>query len=219
MDTTVCPEHAPSPYVGCGPCRADILVSGDARAMAAWHARREQSRCDALFPPRFVKATADHPEVVAWCEAWEDTDDPRSLLLTGKVGRGKSHQAYGALRRAVTGPRSCGWTAIGCADLFASLRPGSKSRDTEATMQSYRTCGLLLLDDVGAATLTEWAEETLFRVVDGRYGAMLPTIATTNIPASDLGGVLGARITDRLVEICDVVVLDGPTWRRQGRAS
>jgi DNA replication protein DnaC len=179
---------------------------------------------EATIPAHYARAVADHPAVVAWVKQLVDhavaarhtvpalADGP-SLLLCGKVGRGKTHQAWGAIRAlAVTGLR-VSWTVSTAADLYASLRP-RPGVDAETVFQRYATSRLLVVDDLGASKSTEWTEEINYRLINHRYEHELPTLFTSNVPPKDLAGELGERVASRLVEMTTRVVLTGEDRRR-----
>ncbi len=178
--------------------------------------------CDTRFPPRYRDAVADHPEVATWADKFvADPDNSPGLLLLGAVGRGKTWQAYGAMRIAAmalrpargVGYRGISWAAHTYPDLMAKLRPRS-GVDTEAELERLRKLDLLVVDDLATAKTTEWVEEATYRIVSGRYDAMKPTIFTSNLPLDQLRGAIGDRIASRLAESCTRVVLDGPDRRR-----
>jgi DNA replication protein len=208
-----CPHDA-SPTT-CSACAAEAK-GGSPEGARRWRAIRATADCDRRIPRRYVNAVADHPQVLAWIGQYTaDPDQAPSLLIAGPTGVGKTWQAYGALR-AVTIATGRTWQATTYADLIASLRPGSGS-DPEGALRAYRTAGLLLVDDLGAAKTSEWVEETTYRLINGRYEDMLPSIFTTNLPLADLRAGLGDRIASRLVEMCTRVALTGPDRRRQPR--
>jgi DNA replication protein DnaC len=179
---------------------------------------------EASMPVHYASAVADHPDVAAWvralvaCAVAARRTVPTllegpSLLLCGAVGRGKTHQAWGAVRAlAVTGLR-VSWRVTTAADMYAALRPRA-GVDGEV-FRAYADARLLVLDDVGASKGTEWTEEVNYRLVNHRYENELPTLFTTNVPPKDLGEALGARVTSRLVEMTTRVVLTGPDRRRR----
>jgi DNA replication protein DnaC len=181
------------------------------------------AQCDTRFPARYRAAIADHQAVVAWIRRFVGTDlgDAPGLLLLGGVGRGKTWQAYGALRVVATTVRpvrGAGWrgpsfAAYTYADLMASLRPRS-GIDAEALIDRYRTLDVLLVDDLAAGKSSEWVEEATYRIINGRYEAMRPTIYTSNLPLDQLRDTIGDRIASRLAETCTRVILDGPDRRR-----
>lgn len=195
-----------------------------------YHRRRRAQfalgRWAGATPRRYQDATATDPQVVAWADAV--IADPlcgRSLLITGSTGTGKTHQAYGALRRiAEAGPENYDAVAVAAPDLYGELRAAGSAADVERRIGHLCRVPLLYLDDLGAAKRSEWVEEITYRIINGRYNAMLPTALTTNLPTVrpeqpknwqgvTLPEALGDRVTSRLVEMCDVVAMAGPDRR------
>lgn len=168
------------------------------------------------IPPRFRDATATAPGVTAWCDgltrayAAGDMAAVKPLLITGRTGVGKTHQAYGAVRRIMAAGIVIGWLASTAPDLYARLRP-KPDVDSEAEFRRWADTPLLLLDDIGAAKDSEWTEEVLYRLVNHRTECMLPVIYTTNLPILgpvSLKSASSERVFSRLAE-CDVVTLKG----------
>jgi DNA replication protein DnaC len=217
LDT--CRDHDQQAPTACSACRADALAAHDNDTLRRLDQVRAMATCDRLFPRRYRDALPDESRVAAWTRRVDTNDHTSpSLLLLGLVGRGKSWQAYGALRGVLAQHPSTDWAAITFADFAASLRP-RPGVDSEAEMGRYRTAGLLLLDDIGTAKGSEWVEEVTYRLVGYRYDAMLPTIYVTNLVPDQLRDALGDRIASRLAETCQRVVIDGPDRRRHIRAA
>lgn len=87
-------------------------------------------------------------------------------------------------------------------------------------METYRKCGLLILDDLGAEKPTEWVRERIFSIIDYRYGNMLPTWGTSNLTPDKLADQIGERAFWRLIEECDVIEVNGVNLReRRGKAA
>lgn len=214
-------EHGQPAYLTCPDCDA----ADEARQLAERAAEvvdNANARCDRLFPARYRAATPSHPDVARWVDDYRAKGaDAPSLLLVGPTGTGKTWQGYGALRQAVTHPRpargvgyrATDWRAATYADLLASVRP-SGSTDPEATLEGYRTAPLLLVDDLGVAKNSEWVEDVTYRLINGRYQEMRPSIFTTNLSIDQLREALGDRIASRLAEICRRVILSGVDRRR-----
>lgn len=217
-----CDKHPGNPWLDCYEChRADF------EAQAAEAAQKATERCDERFPRRYLEARTGHPEVLAWI-AGMAKPDPRSLLLLGPTGTGKSYQAYAALRSVVSTPiqvfdrdgrrlqhyRTHTWAALTFADLCATLRPRGRDHDPEAVLEKYRKTSVLLIDDLGAAKASEFVEEATYRLINGRYEDMRPAIFTTNLALPELKNAIGDRIASRLAETCTRVVLSGPDRRR-----
>lgn len=181
------------------------------------------------MPPRYRAAVADHPQVMDWARQVADTavapspgarrqvTTGPSLLMAGVVGAGKTHQAYGAVRELVRSGVGVRWRAITAADLYAELRP-RQGVDSERELAIVSRCPLLILDDLGAARVTEWVEEITYRLINRRYNLMLPTLITTNLAIRDLRSYLGDRVASRLAQMTTRVEFE-PVDRRRHRAA
>jgi DNA replication protein DnaC len=197
----------------------------------AWHRRARAeyalNRWKTATPPRFRDAEATLPEVEAWADhALSDTASAGALLLTGTTGTGKTHQAYGAMRRiAAGGPDKFELIAVNSADMYGSLRPSQVMGAAERELRRLSEVQYLLLDDLGTAKTSEWTEEITYRLINYRYNHCLPTIITSNLPARDdqgpdLTDFVGARVASRLAEMVTTLVpLVGNDRRRGGRAA
>jgi DNA replication protein DnaC len=75
----------------------------------------------------------------------------------------------------------------------------------------------LVLDDLGRERATDFAIETLFRLVDHRYSADLTTLVTTNYRPNELVQRGYDAIVSRLVEVGDVVSLKATDYRLERR--
>ncbi|WP_434593792.1 ATP-binding protein [Streptomyces sp. A5-4] len=190
------------------------------------------SPLDALLagmPPRYQAAVADHPQVLAWARdvaeaaiapsvgARRQVTTGPSLLMAGVVGAGKTHQAYGAVRRLVQGGVGVRWRATTAADLYADLRP-RPGVDSERELAAVSRCPLLIIDDLGAAKASEWVEEVTYRLINRRYNYELPTLITTNLAIKDLRAYVGDRIASRLAQMTTRVEFE-PVDRRRHRAA
>ena len=153
------------------------------------------------------------------------TKDHIGLLLIGGTGTGKTHLAVAALRQIM----SKGFQGLFCnyQTLLNSIKRGydaaSNSSDQEAYITALKT-EVLLLDDIGAHSITGWVEDTINSIVTYRCDNRKPLIATTNLPDGDVGHSkmkrsasgnieydttlaerIGARARSRLLEMCTVI--------------
>ncbi|MFH8409572.1 ATP-binding protein [Streptomyces sp. NPDC018019] len=196
---------------------------------AHWHrrARAEAAlkRWETATPPRFRRAEATVPAVTAWADrVIEDPSTAGALLLTGPTGTGKTHQAYGALKRvAASGPATYELIGTNSADMYGSLRPSEVVGSSERQLDRLSRVRLLLVDDFGTAKTSEWVEEITYRLINYRYNHCLPTVLTSNLPARDDNGpdltdFVGDRIASRLAQMVTVVPMVGEDLRRAGVA-
>lgn len=74
------------------------------------------------------------------------------------------------------------------------------SSGSEKVAAGTATTGLLVLDDLGADKASEWVLEQLYAIVSARYDRQAPTLATSNLTASQLARSGYGRIVSRLAE-------------------
>ena len=186
---------------------------------------RREATTDAQqrVPRLYRNATVTDPAINIWLAdllaeavAERGRRDPvvrtgRSLLLSGAVGVGKTHNVYGAVWVLAASGDRCQWRVMTMADAYALLRPRD-GRDTEDDFESLARVGLLVLDDVGAAKSSLWTEEILYRLINYRCEHCKPTVITTNL--SRLIPAVGERVASRLAHMCESVTLTGPDRRR-----
>src|SRR3979409_1669754 len=118
-------------------------------------------------------------------------EPPTWLLLTGPPGCGKTHLAAPIANRQIELGTEVFFTVV--PDLLDHLRAtfapgGDVSYDD--LFETVKNSPLLVLDDLGTQSSTQWAQEKLFQIMNHRYTANLPTVMTTNESTS--------RLDDRL---------------------
>ena len=184
------------------------------------------SRWSAAVPYRYRNATASHPDVTAWADRTaRDLRAGGFLVINGTIGTGKTHTAYGALRRiAEAGPFNFAMVATTAPDMYGLLRPKGSEKGSEHELKQLARIPLLLIDDLGTEKLSEFTEETTYRILNERYNQCLPLIITTNLMTRantpgepDLASHLGDRLTSRLVQTSHIVTLAGVDLRRTHR--
>jgi DNA replication protein DnaC len=136
-------------------------------------------------------------------------DPPSWLLLCGPPGCGKTHLAAAIANRQIELGVEVFFAVV--PDLLDHLRgtfaPGSEVSYDEL-FETVKTSPLLILDDLGTQSSTQWAQEKLFQILNHRYTADLPTVITTNEAIRQLDERLRARLEDRRVWRVDVINSD-----------
>lgn len=122
------------------------------------------------------------------------------LILKGKVDIGKSHLAIAICRR---------WLERGVPAIYTlvpatmdNLRSGFDLEGEESyrrQLQFLKDVELLVLDDLGAGKVTEWAVEKLMIIIDHRSNEGLPLVVTTNKDLNKLPFDDEHRIASRLL--------------------
>lgn len=160
------------------------------------------------------------------------------LLLIGPTGVGKTHLAIGILHALVT-ERGATGRFTDCRELLKQIQ-NSYTAGSEVTERQVLRPALevdvLVLDELGAARKTDWTADTIEHILNTRYNDRKTTIITTNLENAPersgatareatrqdtLGDRIGERMLSRLQEMCVVVPMTGPDYRRSiaGRAS
>lgn len=163
--------------------------------------------------------SARDTELIRKCRRWLDHwDDMRELnaglLLWGDVGVGKSYAAACICNALLDQGESAAMTSFG-----RILAAGFEER--AAFLERVHRYGLLVIDDLGAERDTEFAEETVFSVIDERYRAEKPLIVTTNLSLEQLKsprGLAQSRVYDRVLEMCTPIFCGGENQRTAASA-
>ncbi len=140
----------------------------------------------------------------------------RSLIFSGKPGRGKTHLAIAVAYRAIQNGFDAFFTTAATLidDLSAAFRDGQLAQ----ALQAYTHPAVLVVDEVGYLTYGTDAANMLFHVVNERHRRHRSMIFTTNKALKAWGRVLhdedlGQAIIDRVLERGRLIRLDGPSIR------
>ena len=124
--------------------------------------------------------------------------------LYGKTGRGKTYAACGAIRAFVErhtievdgtwlyhGPRA---KFVNTPAWFWDMKDtyNHKGESEREVFDRYAHARLLVLDDLGKGSKTEWAVERLYMLLDYRCNERLPTIITSNYGLAKLVSLFSA---------------------------
>ena len=153
---------------------------------------------------------------IAYETALDYAKNPRGwLLLKGGYGCGKTH-----LAAAIANYRlSLGHPVlfVSTPDLLDHLRSSfSPMAETsyDQRFEQVRNAPLLILDDLGSHSNTEWAQEKLYQIFNHRYNAQLPTIITTNEELESIVMRNRSRMLD--LNLVQIVAIRAPDFRHTG---
>lgn len=148
-----------------------------------------------------VRAYAEKPE------GW--------LVLKGGYGCGKTHLAAAVASRRI----ALGHPAlfVSTPDLLDHLRAAFSPHATtgyDERFEQIRNTPLLILDDLGTQSNSDWAQEKLYQIFNHRYNNHLPTIVTTNLELE----AIEMRIRSRMVDpsLVQIIHIAAPDFRRAG---
>jgi DNA replication protein DnaC len=145
-----------------------------------------------------AQAFAEHPEGV--------------LALYGSFGTGKTH-LLAAITNAVTavGQRSRFASVV---SLFDALQERIQfGQDYHELVRKAIGAPLLVLDDLDKLKPSEFREETLYKLLNGRCNAGLPLAISSNNAPNDLEWWVGSAARSRLMQGLIPVPMNGPDYR------
>lgn len=105
------------------------------------------------------------------------------------------------------------------ADLMDVLRYHKDEPIAFNTMGNIRDTPLLLLDDIGSGTMSDYVREQTYLILNHRFNNSLSTIVTSNLDAETLArsNYLGERNMSRIYAKCVGAKMDGGDKRRPRR--
>jgi DNA replication protein DnaC len=177
----------------------------DCRCRASRIAHKRAASLEGRIPKRYRGASFDRPPVLGMSEPvvaavrgyvrnlGDRLGEGRGMWLVGDVGTGKTTLAMIVSAAAL----DAGYSVA----IYSLPRLLNLIRDEVGTENSLldlldrlSAVDLLHIDDLGAQHTTPWRLEQLYSIVDARYQAGRPIIATTNLLPPDLAKQMGRQI-------------------------
>ena len=172
----------------------------------------------ALRAHRFENDNGSVPalaEAKRYVERWEEMRQNNiGLLFWGRPGNGKTFAAA-----CIANALCEQWMDVRMTTLATVLEklPAMSFQEKSRYLDSLRGCDLLILDDFGMERRTDYAQEQVFGIIDGRYLARKPLVVTTNLSVQEMkepADMTEKRIFDRILEVCVPICFDEPSLRQ-----
>lgn len=174
-----------------------------------------EAKIDASIPPRYQGVDIDRCDqrIRKWAYG---PREKQSLYLWGPVGTGKTYAAYATYKLA-----RANYNDAMIANSTMILQDIKDDFTYKANDPYYRSKfdlwvdypGILFIDDIGSEKPTEWVLETFYTLINTRYEKNLPTIFTSNLSLEGVAERLGDRIASRIMEMSEIIKLDGEDRR------
>jgi DNA replication protein DnaC len=151
------------------------------------------------------------PDAYALAQAFAARSEG-TLALYGAFGTGKTH-LLAAIANAVTAAgRTCRLASV--VSLFDALQERIQlGQDYHELVRQAIGAPLLVLDDLDKLKPSEFREETLYKILNGRNTAGLPLVLSANSAPDELVRWIGEASRSRLMDKLIPVPMNGPDYR------
>ena len=102
-------------------------------------------------------------------------------------------------------------------DLISDMRASFQDTGDSLLLATAREVPVLILDDLGAEHVTDYAVSRLFDIVNHRRNERLPMVISSNLTLTEVATVYSERVASRIIEACQPIMLYGEDIRAQKR--
>lgn len=177
--------------------------------------RRQAGQRYAQIPVRFRNITANdyrrHSGNAQAVEAAKKVlTDNIGIYIHGAPGVGKSMLASIVGSQALSAGLSVFFADVPTTLAAIKISFNDPTNTAAATVEKIIDNDLVILDDLGAERVTDWASEQIFRILNARYNNEVPTIITSNFDLQSLytqlgGSYIASRICRRIFDTMTIV--------------
>jgi len=125
---------------------------------------------------------------INYCIRWEEMKKKNiGFLFWGNPGTGKTYLSFCIANKLIE--KLVPVIAISSIGILNKIKETYRNFGREGEFEvinSLKNASLLIIDDLGAESGTDWAKEKLYEIIDSRYRDEKPMIITTNLTRKQL---------------------------------
>lgn len=140
-----------------------------------------------------------------------------NLVLTGDVGTGKTHLCSAIANYVLESGKTVIYIRI--SRLLDLIREFKFNLNFEKmwNLQYLERVDLLIIDDLGTETITDFSKEQLLSILDERINNHRPWVISTNLSTNEIGQHYEDRISDRITGNATILKFVGESVRLRKR--
>lgn len=180
--------------IGYKECTCSAALAAAERAKRAEdereNIRKQRQRLERLTAAgirrRFIGAQHERSsEIVAACKK------RRNVYICAKVGSGKTTLACAAAIEMIDSGHFKSVCIATTTEVLNAIKATFGKYSTDDPLRKYKRASVLILDDMGKESPSDWVVEQLFDLINERYEDLLPTVVTTQFEPEELVKRLG----------------------------
>lgn len=221
-------------WTGCQTCVTEFNTQQEEQQRVAEGRRRQQALEEKLntagVPRRFRDRSFDNFDVTS-PKQQKALDEARAFVaefavhqargttavFAGPPGTGKNHLAMAIALALLAESRTV--MAVTVREAVMMLRASYSDKEQASEIEVLRRLAgvdLLILDEVGVQSGTDFEHDQVFTLIDMRYREAKPMLFLTNLTKPEFEKAIGTRAFDRLQEAWMWVTFGWESYRRRG---
>jgi len=183
-------------FIVCEKCREDIQRKSFIKACI-----------EGLNIPERYKGVLEDDEYL------EAIKNKKGVIFTGAVGTGKTYKLVGLIKSVANNMYPMGLMFRTFGSIIRKIKDSIGNNSYDDLFNQFLEPYIFVIDDLGIEQGSEFTKQFLNDFVNERYNQGKLLMITTNLTSEELQNLYSERLLSRLMEMCEVVKLNGSDRR------